>query len=359
LLLDSETVNRVKKLQATFATGKIDGYLVLNNVNQLYFIGVPGTAALLISEKETPTVYVYGVNYEQAKAQAKNAEVKLVRGDENLLLKIIADAKQQKISQLTVDALGLEGWRVLSREFPTVTVDASPVVALRTVKDAAEIELMRKAADLTSQAMQAAAQAIKPGVRECEVAGALEYAMRRGGGGPTAFESIVASGPASAYPHGGCSVRKICEGDLVMVDIGATYNYYCSDMTRTFVAGNPTARQQKIYEIVKAAQDAAFEAMQAGTPIASVDTAARQVIAQAGFGELFVHRIGHGVGLEVHEPPSLHALNKDLLVAGNVVTDEPGIYVPDFGGIRIEDTVLIGARGPEKLTVGEYSLSGC
>lgn len=351
-------MNRIKKLQAAIAAANF-GYLVLNSVNQLYFLGVPGTAALLISEKETPTAYVYGVNYEQAKAQAKSCEVKLVRGDENVLSKIASDAKQQKISQLTVDALGLESWRALSQEFPTVKVDASPVVALRAVKDAAEIELMRKAADLTSRAMQAAAQAIKPGVRECEVAGALEYAMRTGGGGATAFESIVASGPASAYPHGGCSVRKICEGDLVMVDIGATYQYYCSDMTRTFVAGKPTAKQQKIYDTVKAAQQAAFEAMKPDAVIAEVDAAARKIIAAAGFGEFFVHRLGHGVGLEVHEPPSLHALNKDRLAAGNVVTDEPGVYLPEFGGIRIEDTVLINASGPEKLTVGTYTLTGC
>jgi Xaa-Pro dipeptidase len=196
---------------------------------------------------------------------------------------------------------------------------------LRIVKDEEEIQLMRKAAELTSQAMQTAAEAVRPGAKECEIAAELEYTMRTGGGGPTAFESIVASGANTAFPHGGCSRREIQPGDLVMVDIGATYDYYCSDMTRTFVAGKPTPRQQQIYDIVKRAQDAAFEAMQPGTPVAEVDVVARQVICEAGFGDFFVHRIGHGVGLEVHEPPSMHALNKDKLAVGYVVSDEPAI----------------------------------
>jgi Xaa-Pro dipeptidase len=142
-----------------------------------------------------------------------------------------------------------------------------------------------------------------------------------------------------------------------MVDIGATFDYYCSDMTRTYVAGKPTERQQHIYTVVKRAQDAAFDAMQLGAPVAEVDAAARSVICAAGFGDFFVHRVGHGVGLEVHEPPSMHAQNKDTLKAGNVVTDEPGIYLTGFGGIRIEDTVLITEWGPERLTHGPYSLT--
>jgi Xaa-Pro dipeptidase len=128
-------------------------------------------------------------------------------------------------------------------------------------------------------------------------------------------------------------------------------------MTRTYVAGKPTERQQQIYDVVKRAQDAAFDAMQPDAVIADVDAAARGVICAAGFGEFFVHRVGHGVGLEVHEPPSMHALNKDTLKVGNVVTDEPGVYLPGFGGIRIEDTVLITVRGPERLTRGPYRLT--
>jgi Xaa-Pro aminopeptidase len=167
----------------------------------------------------------------------------------------------------------------------------------------------------------------------------------------------VASGAGSAFPHGGCSGREIQEGDFVVVDIGATYEYYCSDMTRTFVAGKLSAKQQKIYGTVKAAQQKAFEAAKAGVVAADLDAVARKIITDAGFGEYFVHRLGHGVGLEVHEPPSMNSTNREKLVASCVVTDEPGIYVPGFGGVRIEDTLLIGRDGAERLTAGPYSLS--
>jgi Xaa-Pro aminopeptidase len=181
--------------------------------------------------------------------------------------------------------------------------------------------------------------------------------MRRRGAGSTAFETIVASGACSAFPHGGCSCREIREGDLVVVDIGATYQHYCSDMTRTLVAGKPSAKQQKIYATVKAAQQKAFEAIKADVTVGDVDAVARQLITDAGYGEYFVHRLGHGVGLEVHEAPSMGPGGKEKLVAGCVVTDEPGIYIPGFGGVRIEDTVLVGKKESERLTVGSYSLN--
>ena len=162
--------------------------------------------------------------------------------------------------------------------------------------------------------------------------------------------------PASAFPHGSCSDRTIREGDLVVVDLGATYNFYRSDMTRTFTAGKPTEKQKKIYETVKLAHQKAFEAIKPNIPAKEVDAAARQVIEAAGYGEFFVHNLGHGVGLEIHEAPTLSPDSKDTLAVGNVVTDEPGIYLPGYGGVRIEDTVLVTRDGAEKLTSGPYTL---
>jgi Xaa-Pro aminopeptidase len=355
-----ETLKRINALRKTaFTENGFDGYLIFNSANLLYFLGFPGTTALLIPADGESTVYVYGVNYEQAKAEGKGFRVELVKGDENLMAKIAKQAQDYKVKKLAVDALGVESWRALAQAFPrknTLEVNNNFVQALRRVKDKEEIELMRKAGELTSAGMNAAYEAVKPGAKEYEVAAEIEYAMRKRGSGGTAFETIVASGACSAFPHGGCTAREIRQGDLVVVDIGATYQYYCSDMTRTFVAGKASAKQKRIYNVVRTAQENAFKTIKANVPVSDVDAAARQVIEAAGYGEFFVHRLGHGVGLEVHEPPTLSQTSKDALAAGNVVTDEPGIYLPGFGGVRIEDTVLVQKNGAEKLTVGPYSL---
>jgi Xaa-Pro aminopeptidase len=204
--------------------------------------------------------------------------------------------------------------------------------------------------------MTAAYETIRPGVTEIEVAAEIEYAMRKKGGWGTGFETIVASGVRSAYPHGGCTDRKIRPGDLVVVDIGSNFEYYLSDMTRTIVAGKPSEKQAKMYEAVKTAQQKAHQGIKAGAKGKDIDLAARKTIQDAGYGSYFVHSLGHGVGLDVHEPPGLGATSKDVLIACNVVANEPGIYVPDFGGVRIEDTVLVEEGKAEKLTRGPYTL---
>jgi Xaa-Pro aminopeptidase len=354
-------MSRVAKLrEAAFTEGGFDGYLIFNGVNQLYFLGFSGTAALLVPSSGECTVYVYGVNYEQAKAMGRGFNVELVLAEENLMGKIVRQAADCKIGKLVVDYLGVQGWLSLKKEFfggGEIEVNNSFIEALRSVKDEQEVKLMRRAGELTSEGMKAAYEAVKPGAKEYEVAAEIEYAMRCRGAGPTAFESIVASGVCSTFPHGGCSGREIQEGDLVVVDIGATYQFYCSDMTRTLVAGKSSAKQRKIYDVVKEAQQRAFEAAKSGVAVSDLDAVAREVILGAGFGEYFVHRLGHGVGLEVHEPPSMGPASKDKLAVGNVVTDEPGIYLPGFGGVRIEDTVLVGRSGAERLTIGSYSLN--
>ena len=353
-----KNLNALKKL--AFTENGFDGYLILNEANLTYFIGFQGPVALLVPTNGECTLYVEGKNYEQAKAEGKGFNVEKVKSDENLMDKVAQLAKDSKIKQLTVDAIGVPDWQLLTRRLDreiVLEVNNAPIEALRRVKDAQELELMRKAGEITSAGMKAASEAIRPGIREFEIAAEIEYTMRKLGSGPTAFETIVASGPSSAFPHGGCSDRILREGDFVMVDIGATYKYYCSDMTRTFVAGKPSAKQQIIWEVVKDAQESASKIIRESVPIADVDIAARQVIEAAGFGYDFVHRLGHGVGLEVHEPPSLNQLTKDVLLAGNVITIEPGIYLPGFGGVRIEDTVLVQKNCAEKLTKGPYSLS--
>lgn len=345
--------------QVAFEKNGFDGFAVFNWANLLYLSGVSGAVALVIPRDGESTIYAYGVNYEQAKAGGKGFRVELVRRNESLMAKIAENAKKNGIKTLAVDALGVEGWRDLAKETrgaAKLKVAGSILCGLRKVKDAEELALMRKAATLTSEGMKVAYEVLAPSMREYEVAAEIEYAMRKRGSYGTAFETIVGSGVCSAFPHSGCCDRIIRQGDLVVVDVGATYKFYRSDMTRTLVAGKPSEKKKKLWRIVKAAQDKAFEAMKANVKARDVDGAARKIIEAAGYGECFVHGLGHGVGLEVHEPPALSVSSKEVLAAGNVVTDEPGIYIVGYGGVRIEDTVLVRENGAEKLTIGSYSL---
>jgi Xaa-Pro aminopeptidase len=180
--------------------------------------------------------------------------------------------------------------------------------------------------------------------------------MRKLGSEGVAFNTQVASGTRSAFPHGGCTNRKIRKGEFVVIDLGAKYNNYCADLTRTFIIEKPSPKQKRIYEVVLEAQRKALETIRAEVKASDVDAAARKVIEDAGFGKYFVHGLGHGVGLDVHEAPSLNPEGKETLKVGNVVTDEPGIYIAGYGGVRIEDTILVHKDKAERLTKADYEL---
>ena len=318
------TLKRIDALkQRAFKEGKFDGFLIFNNANLTYLTGFSGASALLIPKKGENIVYVYGVNYAQAQAELTGITMQLVKRGEKITAEIAKQAKALKIEKLAVDTLNIESWRALAKSLggeKGLAADNSFIREPRKVKDEKEIELMRKAGELTSEGMRVAYETVAPDMREYEVAAEIEYAMRKLGSSGTAFETIVASGPSSAFPHGGCSDREIRKGDLVVVDVGATYKFYRSDMTRTLVAGKPSEKQKKLYQTVKTAQEKAFEALKPNVKAKDVDAVARKIIADAGYGEYFVHNLGHGVGLEVHEPPNLSPDSKEVLAAGNVVT---------------------------------------
>jgi Xaa-Pro aminopeptidase len=353
-----QRINALKEL--AYKRNRADSILVFNWANLLYLTGFQGSSALFVPHEGEARIYVYGVNYEQAKVEAKQLTVELVKRGENLMTKIAERAVSSGVIRLAIDALGFESWRSLhkaTRGKIKLSLKKRLVSELRQIKDQTEIELMRKAAELTNLGMKTASETISVGKREFEVAADIEYAMRSRGSGGTAFDTAVSSGKRSAFPHGGCTDRKIHEGDFVVVDFGAVYHNYRCDMTRTFVAGKPSEKQKNIYRIVQKAQQIAFEATKAGAKARDIDAAARKVIADGGFEEFFVHGLGHGVGLEIHEPPTLNVDSKDKLSENNVVTLEPGIYLPGYGGVRVEDTVLVEKGGAEKLTKGFYSLS--
>jgi len=348
--------DRIKNLSDLMESKAIDCLLVSNAKNIEYFTGFEGGSSLLIPRDGENVLFVYGVNYEAAKVKARGVSMKLVKHGEILVEKIAEMLKAHNVHRLGFDSLTVSTYLKLKERLSNVNFEnASSIIwSLRRIKDNDEISLMKKAAELTSLGMQKALEIIKAGISEREVAAEIEYVMRKNGSDGVSFDTIVSSGLNSAYPHGGCGDRVMKEGDFVVVDIGAKYRSYCSDMTRTFIIGKPSPRQLKIYETVRKAQRLAVENVRAGVEAREIDHIARDFISRAGYEKYFVHGLGHGVGLDIHEPPTLSLYSKDILSEGNVVTIEPGVYIPGFGGVRIEDTVLVLSRGVEKLTKAPY-----
>jgi Xaa-Pro dipeptidase len=350
--------NRIAALRDALDAEKLDGYLVANEITILYFTGFLGGARLLTPKEGENVLYVYGVNYEEAKETAKDCRVELVKRGEDADLKLANEIKSLKLRRVGFDGVEASIYLKLRKALKGVRLKAQGklVWELRGVKDETEMSCMRKAAELTDEGMRAAFETIRAGLREYEVAAEMEYAMRRLGSGGVAFDTIVASGVRSAFPHGGCTDRKIQRGDLVVIDVGATYQHYRADLTRTVTIGKPSLKQAKVYKVVREAQERALQSIRAGVRAREADAAARSLIEEEGYGEYFVHGLGHGVGLEIHEPPTLGPESKEVLKAGNAITVEPGIYIIDFGGVRIEDTVLVHKDKAEKLTKAAYEL---
>jgi len=338
--------------QAAQKLSNPSNFIIFNQTNLAYFTNFQGATALYIPEQGDCTLYVSGVNYEQAKAEVKSLTVELLKRGDNLMEKI---ANQARAKKFAIDTLNIESWHALAKAVggeERLELINNLIRELRSVKDTEEIMLIREACRLAGVGMQTAKEIIGVGLKEKDAAAEIEYAMRKAGSDGTAFETIVVSGANSAYPHGSNLERTICDGDFVIVDLGATHKFYRSDITRTFIASKATYHQSVIYDAVKLAHEKALEAIKPQVVASEVDRTARRVVEEAGFGEFFVHNLGHGVGLEVHEAPILSPDSKDILADGNIVTDEPGIYVPGLGGVRIEDTMLVTKNGAEILTVG-------
>jgi Xaa-Pro dipeptidase len=351
-------MNKTDKLKQAASKDNITNFLIFNSTNITYFTSFSGATALLIPQDGENTLYVSAVNYEQAKAEVKGFNIELLKRGENFMEKISRQTQTLANTKTAVDSLNIESWRALAKAVggeEKLQAAGKLVLDLRKIKEPEEIQFVRQACKLADEGMQVAYETIQPGVSELEVAAQVEYAMRKAGSGGTAFDTIIASGVSSAYPHGSCTNRLIGEGDLVVVDLGATVNFYRSDITRTIIAGKHSQKQNEIYETVRLAQDLGFRAIKSGVLAKDVDAVARDAIKQAGYGEYFVHNLGHGVGLEVHEAPILSPDSKDSLTVGNVVTVEPGIYIAGYGGVRIEDTVLVTEKGAEKLTRAPYT----
>ncbi|MFN8031751.1 MAG: Xaa-Pro peptidase family protein [Mycobacterium sp.] len=348
---------RRDRLADRLAADGVDAMLVSDLVNVRYLSGFTGSnAALLVFAGDTPAVLATDGRYRtQAARQAPDLETVIERAcGRHLVARAVADGARRigfESHVVTVD-----GFDALAKELgdpPAELLRASGVVeSLREIKDAGELALLRLACEAADAALTqlVADGGLRPGRTEREVGRELEALMLHHGADGPSFETIVAAGANSAIPHHRPTDAVLAAGDFVKIDFGALVGGYHSDMTRTFALGKAATWQREIYQLVAQAQRAGREALEIGAALSEVDGAARQVIADAGYAENFGHGLGHGVGLQIHEAPGINSLAAGTLLAGSVVTVEPGVYLPDRGGVRIEDTLVVGERSPELLT---------
>ncbi len=344
---------RIQQLQKLLHKSGLDALLITSPADWFYLTGFTGEAGMLIASPRGLTLVTDGRFTVQAEQELSGVRVILQK--DGLYRTCGELLKKEKCSQVGFDSnqVTVGQWQQL-KKFAGAAVRlqavAGLVQSLRAVKDASELAQMRKAAILASGVVESAIRMLKPGIREFEVAAEIEYQMRKGGASAAAFESIVAFGPRSALPHARPTAKRLRKNELVVLDLGAILENYCSDITRTVYLGKAPARIRLWYQAVREAQAAAIDAVQAGRTCGEVDSAARGVLAVYRLDQYFVHSTGHGLGLEVHEDPRLAKGQKTQLASGNVVTIEPGVYIAGVGGIRIEDDVVVQAGRNEVLT---------
>lgn len=345
---------KLSKVKKWLREKELDAFLISKPVHCFYLSGFTGTSGcLLVTNSPEKNFLITDFRYkEQAEAQAKGYELVLWKGS---LFQTLGELfRQHGLKKVGLDReeITLATYEGLKKGAAGVTFFPlqDPCVELRRIKTTEELKLLRKAIEISDKAFLHILEFIHPGLTEREIALELEFFMRRWGGTRNAFETIVASQYRAALPHGVASTRTIQVGDLVMMDFGTVYQGYHSDLTRTLVIGEPDAQQWERYKLVLKAQEAVFQEIQPGMRACEADALARSVIEEAGYGENFGHSLGHGVGLEIHEGPNLSPRDETILEPGMIVTVEPGIYIPGWGGIRIEDMVVITPGGCERLT---------
>jgi Xaa-Pro aminopeptidase len=350
---------RIKKITEKLFENNIDGFVVNKPENQYYISGFSGEGLIIITGRKnyiiTDSRYT-----EQAKNEAQGFEIiERQKGTSPFLMSfhIIKDLGL-KIIGFESHSLTVKEYDELVETYKNITLIKTDgfIEQLRTVKDSYEINLIKSAQKITDKAFEYILGLIKPGVSELDLVAELEFFMKKNGSKSKAFPTILVSGPRTSLPHGSPSERILQSGDFVTIDFGARFSGYCSDMTRTVVIGKPSERQLSIYNTVLNAQIKAIEYIKPGIIGKDADSVARKIISKQGFGDYFGHGLGHGVGLEIHEAPSLSPKGESHLLPGMIVTVEPGIYIEKYGGVRIEDMVVITKNGFENLTNSEKQL---
>lgn len=322
-----------------------EGVIISGYANIFYFSGFTSEDALLFVT-HTRQILVTDSRYTvQARLQAKDFEIHdAAEGLSGIVGKLDAEIFGFEEEYVTVKQLA--GFQKFGKKLKPMQ---KLLNGIRAVKDAEEINRIRNAEALGDAAMTHLLNRLGVGMTELEAALILEFYMRKNGASKTSFDTIVASGVRSSMPHGVATDKIIEKGDFVTFDFGCVLDGYCSDMTRTVVMGNCSAGQKEIYDVVLKAQLAAIDIAKAGVKCSDIDNAARSVITEAGYGENFGHSLGHSLGIEIHEKPVFSPKSEDITQIGNVITVEPGIYIDGFGGVRIEDVIVIG-ENTENLT---------
>jgi Xaa-Pro aminopeptidase len=353
---------RLGRLRAGFGDAGIDALLVTKLENVRYLTGFTGSAAMLLVTPDDALFVTDGRYTEQSREQLDGAGVAV-----RIEIGLTGAAQHASLAAVVAPAtrLGLEEYSVTwaeQRGFVSVfegleLVPAGAIVeALRRVKDAGEVDRIRRACAIADEAFQALLPRLGDGITEKQFALELEFGMRERGASGNSFDPIIAAGPNGAKPHARPSDRVIGRNELVVCDFGCIVDGYCSDMTRTVSLGDPGPDARHLYDVVLASQEAGRSLVAADVACSEIDRASRDVIADAGWADAFSHSTGHGVGLEIHEAPRVAATGRDTLLVGDVVTVEPGVYLPGIGGVRIEDTVVVAATGFEPLTLTSKDL---
>ncbi len=343
---------RQKKLRAALDEQNLDALLVVHLPNVRYLCGFTGSAGVLLAAPR-PVFFTDGRYAEQAASQVDGARVSITA--KGMFAAVAAACAKARLKRIAIESehLTLAQFSDLEKAFGKgvkLVRLAGEVEQFRAQKDAAEIELLRNAVNLSSRLFRPLLKAMRGGAAESAVAGKLEFMARRAGAERMSFETIVASGKRSALPHGVASSAKLPAQGFVVLDYGVVLDGYCSDMTRTVHLGKASAESRRLYMAVLDAQQAAIGAVRAGIAAGEIDRSARQELRRTKLDRFFTHSTGHGVGLEIHEFPRLAKGSDTILQPGMVITIEPGVYLPGKCGIRIEDMLLVTERGYDVLT---------
>ncbi len=345
---------RLNALQNELTEKKMDVAMITTPANVFYYTGFNSEPherfMALVADNRTNefTLFVPALDVEAAATASIISNI-IPISDEEDPFAILQDKLSKNISRFGIEmkTVSVFQYNQLQTVFPQTTYDdIQPFVnAQRLKKSRSEVTYVKKAIEIIEKVMAEGIKKVKVGMTEAEFTAELEFLMRKFGADGTSFSTIALAGEKAALPHGTPGDRTIQSGDFLLIDMGVIKDGYCSDITRTFIVGEATEKQKEIYNVVLQSTNAGIDAVKAGVPVKTFDIAARNVIKEKGYDEYFNNRVGHGLGIEVHEEPSIHENNEQIAEPGLLFTIEPGIYIPDWGGVRIEDDVYINEQG--------------